>query len=338
MNQIMRFFCLLLFLLFLRTTATGQSNKDIAGKRIASCYATDLRGKGCSIQSLLNDGKVLLTAYKGGDKSLLGSLMQVNALSLGLNLNGKILAHAMLDDTSGFLLALSSTQNTNDTWRNSTAIGSACDCQGINLHEFNAAREKLRSVPKESAFSSLAQQCRRDLEGANATLIYTYFPPKTFQSGAGDFMVQWYSGVLYGLGEQPLWPADPKLVTYRFVWMRSFHDQVSITMTVQPEGNGKLRLQIYRRASQQLESRTQSLSKEQVGQVISLIDKSNFWNLTTEGEGPQGTDGAEWVLEGVRNGKYHIVTRWDASRSDYGKALLELLRLSKYNPPENEIY
>ena len=151
-------------------------------------------------------------------------------------------------------------------------------------------------------------------------------------------MVHWYSSVLYALGEKPLWPPVPKKVTYRFVWMRSFHDQVSITIEVQPEGNGQLRLQIYKRVPQQLESTTQPLSKEQVGRVASLIEGANFWKMTTQGEEPQGTDGAEWVLEGVQGGQYHIVTRWDASGTALGKALLELLRLSNYNPPKNEIY
>ena len=334
----LRLQCLLLLLLPLPTLATGQNNKEAAEKRIVSCYATGLRGKGCAIQALLNDGKYLLTLYRAGDKSVLSPLMQADALRIGLNLDSKLLTHAMLDDTNGFLSALSLTQNSKEAWLNSTAVGSACDCPGINLHEFESVRKKLGNVPIESASGGLAQRCRRDLESANATLIYTYFPPKTFQSGAGDFMVQWYSSVLYGLGEKPLWPADPKQMAYRFVWMRSFHDQVSITMTVQPEGDGQIRLQIYKQIPQQLESKVLSLSKDQVREVIALIDEANFWKMTTEGNGPQGTDGAEWVLEGVHSGHYHIVTRWDASGTAFGKALLKLLQLSGYNPPQNEIY
>ena len=296
MNSVSRLLCVVLLLLPLRTLATGQRNKENAEKRIVSCYATDLSGKGCTPQSLQRDGTVLLSSYRGGDTSVLTSLMRVSALSVGLrSLDSKFFAQAMLDDLDGFLSALSSTQDAKDAWRNSEVIGSACDCPGIDLREFNAVRGKLKNVRHESASFALAQRCRRDLEDANATLIFTYFPPNTFQSRAGDFMVQWYSSVLYGLEEKPLWPADPKQVTYRFVWMRSFHDQVSITMEVQPEGDGQLRLQIYRRVPQQLESRTQSLSKQQVRGVLALVEEASFWKMTTEG-GPQGLDGAEWVL------------------------------------------
>jgi hypothetical protein len=339
MNPIRSFLCLLLLLFPLRTLARSQSNRENAEKRIASCYATDLRDKGCTPQSLQRDGTILLSSFKAGDTSVLTSLMRVNALSVGLrSLDTKFFAQAMLNDLGGFLAALSSTQDAKDAWRNAEVVGSACDCPGIDLREFNAIRGKLSNVDHESTSFALAQRCRRDLEDTNATLIFTYFPPNTFQGRAGDFMVQWYSSVLYALDEKPLWPPNPKQATYRFTWMRSFHDQVSITMDVQRDGDGQLRLHIYRRVPRQLESSAKSLSKEQVGRVVSLIEDANFWKMTTEGDGPQGMDGAEWVLEGVQGGQYHVVTRWDASRTPFGKALLELLQLANYNPPRKEIY
>lgn len=338
MNPILKVLCLLLLIFPLRAYGAGHGNKLNAERRIVSCYATDLRGRDCTPQSLLKDGNTLLASYRAGDRSVLPSLMRVNALSVGLqSLNGKFFAQAMLDDLDGFLSALSSTQNEKDAWLNSEATGSACDCSGIAIAPFNEIRGKLRNVRRESAFFNLAQQCRRDLEDTNATLIVTYFPPNTFVSPGGDFMVHWYSSVFYELGEKPLWPANPKKVTYRFVWIRSFHDPVSITMDVQPEGTGQLYLHINGLIPRELESKSQSLTKEQVERVLALINGTSFWKMTTKG-GPQGNDGAEWVLEGIQGGRYHVVTRWNASGTVFGKALLEFLRLSNYYSPENEIY
>jgi len=338
MNRIWRILCLLLLLLTLRTFVTGQSNKVKAEKRIVSCYATDLSGKGCTPQALQKDGKLLLSAYAAGDKSVLTSLIRLSALSVGLRtLDTQFFAQVMHSDPNAFLTALSSTRDAKDAWRNSAPVSSACDCLGIAREPFEELRGMLQNVRPDSGLFGLAQQCRRDLEDTNATLIFTYFPPNTFPSRAGDFMVKWYSSVLYGLEEKPLWPADPKRITYRFLWMRSFHDQLSITIEVQPEGDGLLRLQIFRRVSQHLESRTQMLSKQQVQAVLALIEEASFWKMTAEG-GRQGLDGAEWVLEGVQGGEYHVVTRWDAKDTAFGKALLELLRLSNYNPPTDEVY
>ena len=109
-------------------------------------------------------------------------------------------------------------------------------------------------------------------------------------------------------------------------------------MQIEPDGNGQLRQQILEGVPRQLKSKIYPLSKDQVQKVLSHIADANFWNMTTEGTGPQGMDGAEWVLEGVDHGQYHIVTRWDASGTVFGKALLEFLQLSGYNPPKNEIY
>jgi len=338
MNRILKVLCPLLLLIPLPAYGISESGKQSAEKRIVSCYSTDLSGKGCTPQSLLKDGNTLLSSYRAGDRSVLASLMRVNALSVGLrSLDCKFFAQAMLDDLDGFLSALSSTQNAKDAWLNSEAIGSACDCSGISLGPFNEIRGKLRNVRHDSASFSLAEQCRRDLEDTNATLLVTYFPQNAFASPGGDFMVQWYSGVFYELGEKPLWPANPKQVTYRFVWIRSFHDPVSITMDVQPGGTGQLHLHINGLVPRELESKTQALSKQQAQEVLELIDRAGFWNMATEG-GPHGNDGAEWILEGVQGGQYHVVTRWDASGTAFGKALLELIRLSNYNPPKNEIY
>jgi len=336
MNVKLRVLCLLPLLFSPQAYGTNDGAKEKAEKRIASCYVNDLRGKSCTPEMLKKDGETLLSLYKGGDRSVLASLMRVNALSVGVrNLDTQFFSKAIQDDLDGFLSALSSTRDAKSAWLNSAVVGSACGCPGIARRSFKELRGMLKSVPQESVVYILAKQCREDLEDTNATLIFTYFPPNTFQASGGDFMAQWYSSVLYALDEKPLWPADPKNVTYRFIWMRSFHDQVSITMYVQPEGSGQIRLQILGRIPRKLESRTESLSKGQAQGVLALIEKAEFWKLETEG-GPHGCDGAEWVLEGVRAGQYHIVTRWDARNTAFGKALLEMLRLS--NDKTDEIY
>lgn len=334
MNVKSRVLCLLPLLFSQQVHASNDGGKERAEKRIVSCYVSDLRGKSCSPEILKKDGESLLSLYKAGDRSVLASLMRVNALSVGVrSLDTQFFTQAMQGDLDGFLSALSSTRDAKSAWLNSGVVGSACGCPGIPRRSFKELRGMLKSVRQESVVYSLAQQCREELEDTNATLIFTYFPPNTFQASGGDFMVQWYSSVLYALDEKPLWPPDPKNVTYRFIWMRSFHDQVSITMYVQPDGSGQLRLQALGRIPRKLESRTESLNKEQVQGVLALIEKAEFWKMETEG-GPHGNDGAEWVLEGVQAGQYHIVTRWDARNTGFGKALLEMLRLSNYKTDE----
>ena len=152
---------------------------------------------------------------------------------------------------------------------------------------------------QESVVYSLAQQCREDLEDTKRNADIHVFPAEYFPSIRGRF----YGAVVFErplrTGREAALASRSKSVTYRFIWMRSFHDQVSIIMNVQPGGSGQLRLQALGRIPRKLESRTESLSKEQVQGVLALIEKAEFWNMETEG-GPHGNDGAEWVWRGYR--------------------------------------
>lgn len=41
-----------------------------------------------------------------------------------------------------------------------------------------------------------------------------------------------------------------------------------------------------------------------------------------------GNDGAEWILEGVNGGRYHVVDRWTPGAGAYREACLYLLKIS----------
>jgi len=44
-----------------------------------------------------------------------------------------------------------------------------------------------------------------------------------------------------------------------------------------------------------------------------------------------GNDGSEWIIEGVKNKKYHMVTRWTPSGNfrSVGEYLISISRVSK---------
>jgi hypothetical protein len=51
------------------------------------------------------------------------------------------------------------------------------------------------------------------------------------------------------------------------------------------------------------------ISSNQMAQFFSHLDSARFWEQSTESPN-HGFDGAEWILEGTENGRYHIVVRW----------------------------
>jgi hypothetical protein len=61
------------------------------------------------------------------------------------------------------------------------------------------------------------------------------------------------------------------------------------------------------------ENRTKVIPKEVVESFLAHVDEVKYWSLPTREPADPNTaavDGAEWVLEGVRNGTYKIVDRW----------------------------
>ena len=91
--------CLVPLLFSSQLHATNVGGKERAEKRVVSCYVSDLRGKSCSPEILKKDGESLLSLYKAGDKSVLASLMRVNALSVGVrSLDTQFFTQAMQDD------------------------------------------------------------------------------------------------------------------------------------------------------------------------------------------------------------------------------------------------
>jgi hypothetical protein len=70
------------------------------------------------------------------------------------------------------------------------------------------------------------------------------------------------------------------------------------------------------------------------------VNKANFWKLPTEDKNaPRGVDGAEWILEGIRTGNYHVVDRWTPTKGTYYDLGLHFIKdLSGLKIPRREIY
>jgi hypothetical protein len=52
-----------------------------------------------------------------------------------------------------------------------------------------------------------------------------------------------------------------------------------------------------------------SVSAEQVVRFRAFIDQAQYWEMPVETP-YRGMDGADWILEGLQNGMYHVAVRW----------------------------
>ena len=66
---------------------------------------------------------------------------------------------------------------------------------------------------------------------------------------------------------------------------------------------------------------------ENIDKFLKLINETDFWNLRTNNE-DVGMDGAQWIIEGVSGGNYHLVERWSPEEGEVREIGMELLKLS----------
>jgi hypothetical protein len=98
-------------------------------------------------------------------------------------------------------------------------------------------------------------------------------------------------------------------------------------------------------------NKSHSLTKEQAAWFLDEINEADFWDLATyensqEAVGPDGkrtvevhVDGAEWILEGVKDGKYKIADRWSPEKGPvHVLGITMLVDLAKLKLLYEEVY
>ena len=138
-----------------------------------------------------------------------------------------------------------------------------------------------------------------------------YFPDGTID----DFCEQWYGEHLSVMNEPSLYPSaeDSSNEIYRFTLLPTWGRSVSIRVevkksiitihTVKLTGSGgydpgeiKFR-------------KTLTLNPNQSSELIGKLNSLNFFSMSLEDD-TNGRDGSKWIFEGVKNGKYHVISRW----------------------------
>ncbi|HEX8736177.1 MAG TPA: hypothetical protein VF721_12690 [Pyrinomonadaceae bacterium] len=179
------------------------------------------------------------------------------------------------------------------------------------------------AAPKN--FPALARQIPEIKKGKSG-----YFPKNAFAeewAGADDFRNDWYGEYLRWMGEKSLLDAsDGGAEIYRFFWLRSFDRP--IFMRVERRGN-RIKLFTKELSAPQTVSRNYSrnLDRTEWCEFLKLLRQADYWNLPTS-QRVDGVDGAQWLLEGVRENRYHLVDRWTPQTGEFREACIYLLRLS----------
>ncbi len=193
-------------------------------------------------------------------------------------------------------------------------------------------------------------------------LIKSYFPERMIDDNNKNnldmFADEWYSEVLSIMDEPVLYTlTDKKIEIYRFTYIPSFDPAISIR--VYQSGKNRViivkkldgvvedeiiyhdkRYDEHRLDKKELKFATpkhviklkckakRQLLKKEWQNILKHVKKSSFWSLKTS-VWNDGWDGEQWIMEGVKNGKYHVVDRWSPDEGSYLEFCGYLLTISR---------
>jgi hypothetical protein len=165
-----------------------------------------------------------------------------------------------------------------------------------------------------------------------------YFPKGRF--GESDELTQhWYGKHLASMKEPSLSCSRPATSeAYRFVWLRSFHEPWAIRVertatgahlfAVETDGRGGYG------AGRPSDTIARALDGSGWNNLAVCIQSADFWRMPLDEE-RTGADGAEWIVEGLRDGEYRVISRWSpgsGSFYDLGRCFIRLAGLEDVAP------
>jgi hypothetical protein len=161
-----------------------------------------------------------------------------------------------------------------------------------------------------------------------------------------------YQNTLSLFNEPQIYPsANPNIEVYRIFISPIFSHALSIRI----EKQGEDYLLVAKYLSGQVgydwgklkgEKKRRITEKEWL-KLISLLNQASFWILPSKDTAwePKGKgevaiclDDTDWYLEGVQDGKYHVVDRYCPESQDFKAIGLYMVKLSKLSVKESELH
>lgn len=160
-----------------------------------------------------------------------------------------------------------------------------------------------------------------------------YFPKNTWNGHdtADHFMNDWYGDFLKAMGEKSLLNVSDEKEVYRFLWLRTFHHPIFVR--IERKGNS---IRLFSKESngaggyepgKVIRTTNTTLDETQWLDFLNLLGESKYWQMPAEDK-RSGFDGSQWILEGVKENRYHVVDRWTPETGEYREACIYLLKLS----------
>lgn len=161
-----------------------------------------------------------------------------------------------------------------------------------------------------------------------------YFPTASFDQPTpvtGEFRRRWYAQYLRAMKEPSLLDISKGLTahTYRFVRVSPFAREISVRLTIDSQGTGQLVVKVTTDKGAIIRDETSTIATSDISTFLTLLDRAEFWSKrTNQREDPDLVvhDADHWILEGVKQGAYHVVDRSNLRRGAFEELCVFLAR------------
>jgi hypothetical protein len=174
-----------------------------------------------------------------------------------------------------------------------------------------------------------------------------FFPKGTLSDidRVDKMKARWFRNQLKGLDEPSLLEEtkNSSLESYRFLWLRTFHHPVAVRLDIMADGSGTLTIKMASGAGgyepgNLIENTSHSIERRKIEKFLGQVKSVGFWDLPSY-ETTLGCDGSEWIIEGVKDGKYHVAERWTPDKGPVHQLGITLaMTLANLKIPESELY
>ncbi len=196
--------------------------------------------------------------------------------------------------------------------------------------ELPIVRQEIGCSDSSKSFPGLSKEISNIKKGRS-----DYFPKYLFgnEMSAKNSQAGWYAKHLKAMNEKSLLnDSDEQTEIYRFLWLRSFHHPIFVRV----ERYSRYSIKIFTKEldgaggyqpGKSLRSGEFTIYEKEWNEFLTLLEKADFWKMASNNE-DLGRDGAQWILEGVKESRYHIVDRSSPREGEYREACIFLLKLS----------
>lgn len=152
----------------------------------------------------------------------------------------------------------------------------------------------------------------------------SYFPAGVL---AHERRTEWMGKYYAAVTEQSFTCFEDNAEAYRLLYLASFENPTSIRIWRDGDRYQMTVKQLATEVGGEVTGKdlsvnaTRTLPKEEWDKIQGLLKTANFWSMPSRDSRESGLDGTWFILEGKKDGKYHVVERWSP---EHETAFLEL--------------